>query len=128
MLISKVSNIVVYDYLMNCRKAYDELSIILNDLQKAAKKQKVNLNVMLDRIWDNSVWFKRFLNLFEILKSDYKALFSNDFLEINFQPDKEIIQQAIKEIDRFIDVYNKQAVIAGYYRNGKWVKGYTRRY
>jgi len=83
---------------------------------------------MLDRVWDNNVWFKRFLNLFEILKSDYKALFNNDFLEINFQPDKEIIQQAITEIDRFIDVYNKQAVIAGYYRNGKWVKGYTRKY
>lgn len=132
MLDTKVNNIVIYDYIMNCHPAYDELSKILEDLQNWAIKDSISLNEELDYVWDNEEGQARFKKVLELVRKDYEHLFKDDFIKINFSSlDKEIIQQAIKEIDRFVckvDGVKKQAAVKGYYRNGKFVKGYTRRY
>lgn len=132
MLGTKVNNIVIYDYIMNCHPAYDELSKILEDLQDWAIKENNSLDEILEYLWPDGQWQARFQKVLELVKKDYQHLFSDDFMMINFTSlDKEIMQLAIKEIDRFVYKVNgvkKQAVVAGYYRNGKFVKGYTRKY
>lgn len=132
MLDTKVNNIVIYDYIMNCHPAYDELSKILEDLQDWANNHKVSLNEEVEYLWNNKEWQARLQKVLELARKDYEHLFKDDFIKINFSSlDKEVIQQAIKEIDRFVckvEGIKRQAVVKGYYRNGKFVRGYTRKY